>query len=478
MSNTRWDEPLLRSVAVLQTQRNLLDRQADELTDLADMQAHRAIRSDLADYIAAHARAGTLPADPLATLDPRLWELSEFFDTAASLHRTSLELKLRSSSFSLADLQTAKASLEEAAAQLPARLQALATLLSPLDWNGSDDDADLHPELLLCAQWLDVDLPEETDDRPAFRLLALGGGRLFQEIKAHFKKECSRLAELAERHARHREALQQAAAQIALGNHLTARQLLEAAGLLGSSNHFSDLDYAAVQSSLTALQGAAAKAVGFARKLPANVWDVLERFRGVAASADRVAHHSQARQELAAIREALNAHWMATVLPGSELEAQCRPPLESAYSELSRAEAELDSMAAAGKAKRKSMWIKSGALAAIAMVLVPVAWFSYVKITAKDKPTADAKGTAKATAAADAAKHPMAKTWAAMRRAGFKEEKIKQTLTQGGTVVAWGRNDDGQCKVPVALSGVVAIAAGHEHTVALKLPPAAPAVRP
>ena len=32
-----------------------------------------------------------------------------------------------------------------------------------------------------------------------------------------------------------------------------------------------------------------------------------------------------------------------------------------------------------------------------------------------------------------------------MLRAGFKEEQVIRTLTQGGTVVAWGDNDDGRC---------------------------------
>ncbi len=57
-----------------------------------------------------------------------------------------------------------------------------------------------------------------------------------------------------------------------------------------------------------------------------------------------------------------------------------------------------------------------------------------------------------------------------MLRAGFKEERVIRTLTQGGTVVAWGYNGNGQTTVPAGLSGVVAIAAGEYHTVALKLP--------
>ena len=55
-----------------------------------------------------------------------------------------------------------------------------------------------------------------------------------------------------------------------------------------------------------------------------------------------------------------------------------------------------------------------------------------------------------------------------MLRAGFSEEQVGRTLTRGGTVVAWGGNSEGQTTVPAGLSGVVAIAAGTFHTVALK----------
>ena len=55
-----------------------------------------------------------------------------------------------------------------------------------------------------------------------------------------------------------------------------------------------------------------------------------------------------------------------------------------------------------------------------------------------------------------------------MQWAGMKEETMKRALTQGGTIVAWGENDKGQTTAPAGLSGVVAIAAGGLHTVALK----------
>lgn len=79
-----------------------------------------------------------------------------------------------------------------------------------------------------------------------------------------------------------------------------------------------------------------------------------------------------------------------------------------------------------------------------------------------------------------------------MQRAGFKRESVIKTLTQGGTVVAWrwdggtasglsgdalatatklrlvSRGWEGQESVPAGLNGVVTIAAGEYHTVALK----------
>jgi len=48
-------------------------------------------------------------------------------------------------------------------------------------------------------------------------------------------------------------------------------------------------------------------------------------------------------------------------------------------------------------------------------------------------------------------------------------DSITKTLRQDGTVVAWGFNGSDQTNVPAGLSGVVAIAAGWAHTVALKL---------
>ncbi len=70
--------------------------------------------------------------------------------------------------------------------------------------------------------------------------------------------------------------------------------------------------------------------------------------------------------------------------------------------------------------------------------------------------------------AKDTIEKRLAWTGAAMRRAGFKEDQIQRVLTQGGTMVAWGSNKNSQCDVPANLTGVVAIAAGSAHSLALE----------
>ena len=487
MADTLRDEPLLRSVAVLQLQRQLLDQQADQLIELADMQAHRRIRSDLAEYVAAHAKSGAIPADPLAEVQQRLDCCSHFFAEAKELHRTSVDSFARFLAdglpqVSLTALHRAQAEVEQAAAELPARLQALAAQLDPRDWDGSAADADLHPELLVCAQGLSLDLPKAASARRALRRLALGDGKLHAEIQAHFQSVRVRLAELAAVHARHRETLQQTAAQVALDNHLTAAQRLKADGLHEPAfRGFSDLDYAKAQTDLAALCATVHAAVSFAEGLPTSCRSVLKRFQELAATSQRATGRATAKEALAGLHRDFAAHWAkATAQPGSEVEKECRPPLEPARAALAQAEpklqalaleaeATLEVMAAAGAKKRRRNLL----LAAVGVLILAGAFYFGIILPemrrAAEKQAAEAKAVVEALAEPARAKR-FEWTGKAMQRAGMKEETVKRTLTQGGTVAAWGLNNYGLTTVPAGLRGVVAIAAGFLHTVALKLP--------
>ena len=48
MSQNKWDESFLRTVAALQAQISLINAEADQLTDLGDMQAQRKLKADAA----------------------------------------------------------------------------------------------------------------------------------------------------------------------------------------------------------------------------------------------------------------------------------------------------------------------------------------------------------------------------------------------------------------------------------------------
>ena len=123
----------------------------------------------------------------------------------------------------------------------------------------------------------------------------------------------------------------------------------------------------------------------------------------------------------------------------------------------------------------KNKWIKSALTFATVLILTLVLGGCLSKQEKREtaakalavKQPAEAKVTAEAKALAE---KRLEWTGKAMQRAGMKAETVKRALTQGGTVVAWGRNGDGQTTVPAGLSGVVAIAGGWLHTVALKLP--------
>ena len=488
MADTLWDEPFLCTVAVLQMQQQLLDQQSDQLTELADMQAHHRIKSDLAEYVAAHAKYGTIPAKPLGVLQQRLKTLVQFFAKSEELHRTALASHARFIAdglpqVSLAEIHQAPTEVKQVAAKLPARLQALAAQLSPLDWDDSGTDADLHPELFVCAQGMDVKLPKAAGARRDLRRLALGAGKLRWEIQAHFQRVLACLPELTAIHARHSEALQQTAAHVGLGNHLAAAEWLKAEGLQKKSFcAFSDLNYDQTQADLAALCATVRAAVSFADKLPARCRVVLDNFQKLAATSRRHEGRATADEALLGLNREFEAHWeVATAQPGSEVEKECRPRLEAAWATLTQAlalQGEETWQAEAKKQRRNLLLAAVGALIVVgAFYILPgedrapfvgvlfVVGAFYFGIQQMRRAAKEQAAEAKALA-----EKRLEWTGKAMQRAGFKEETLKRTLTQGGTVVAWGKNDDGQTTVPAGLSGVVAIAAGRDHTVALKLP--------
>jgi len=351
-----WDEELLRAVAILQLKCLMLDGQSDILSDLSDMQAHRRLNSTLSGYIVAHARSGALPPNPLGEIKTRIEKLSQVFSDITRLKKV-LQDRYRflfNNPFksSLADIIQSQKTLEDDISQLPARLGALGAELSPLDWRDSPSTEDLLPELLLCAQGLEIDLPDEAS-RTEYRSLAQAKGPSYEKLQQLLQMAPGRVHALLEAHSQHREILAQVAELNASGDFVTARQLLNQGGIEeNSSCRFNDLDYSPAidpdqQRSLVN------QVREFAEALPDKCQACVQRFSQFAGTARQGAQLQNEKNNLANW-QLIFSNWEKTILahPGSELEQECKPHLKAVNDWFAWAYAELAAKAAAGSKKR------------------------------------------------------------------------------------------------------------------------------
>lgn len=374
MNDQTWDESLLRAVAVLQTQCRLLDEQADILTDLSDMQAHRRIKSDLADYIAAHAKSGNLPHDPIREINHRLSKLSKFFCECSDLQQNISQKYYRrfvlenTQALPLNEIVQAQVQLEEIINQLPADLHALASQLSALDWRSIGDvNSDIHSELLDCAQGLGVKLPDE-QERMKSRSVAMGQGQDYEKLQRLLEEVRKSLPQLIKLHSRHRKTLGQAADQITLGNHCVAGKLVDSAGLAGKiEGRFSDIDYSPLKE-LQKIQTTSASAICAASSAEQSCRSILTTLDKSVGTIKQRQGIATARQKLAALRSRLAEHIQKiAALPGSELEQECKPHLEAALTWPDWAEGELDAKA---KKNTQKLLLMGAGIMALAMLLI------------------------------------------------------------------------------------------------------------
>ena len=570
MSENHWDEPFLRSVALLQAQGQAIEGQAGQLSDLADMQAQRRLKSDLAEYISAHAAAGTLPRDPLEVAEARLERLAKFLSQADDV-RTEI---LNSHRSLLGDgiPSVTKANLEEALFEvavmrqsLPAQLEALRQQSSQLDWVSDLRGADVHPELLICANILGITLPDTVLKRVNLWAFVRGAGDDFEAVQRRLNQIRQRAEQLLVLHESHRLILAEAESNVALGNHLSALNSLSRCGGTNQEN-FSDLPYPVLRKRAALFSERVVTITRTAGDLIHGSAKTTDTFERLASTGEAKRALKSAQAELLSLQRRREADAAETAaLSGSEFENKCKPSLEAARENLVKANETLTKLAAIGAAKRfrtltvfivslifvvaaaiafgfwkqeqnkiasekaaveakvlaekqaaeaKALAVKQAAEAkviaeakalaekqaaeakviaeakALAMKqaaeakVIAEAKALAMKQAAEAKVIAEAKALAMKQAAEakviaeakalaekqapEATEKRLEWTGKAMQRAGFKEEAVKRTLTQGGTVVAWGHNGSGRTTVPAGLSGVVAIAAGESHTVALK----------
>ena len=386
-----WDEELLRAVAILQLKCLMLDGQSDILSDLSDMQAHRRLNSTLSGYIVAHARSGALPPNPLGEIKTRIEKLSQVFSDITRLKKV-LQDRYRflfNNPFksSLADIIQSQKTLEDDISQLPARLGALGAELSPLDWRDSPSTEDLLPELLLCAQGLEIDLPDEAS-RTEYRSLAQAKGPSYEKLQQLLQMAPGRVHALLEAHSQHREILAQVAELNASGDFVTARQLLNQRGIGENATcRFIDLDYSPAsepdqQSSL------ANKVREFAEALPNKCQACVQRFAQVAGTGKQNAQLQNEKEHLSNLKNIFR-NWEKAILahPGSELERECKPHLGAVNDLFGWAYAELAAKEAAGS-KKRTQRIAAVIVASVSTALflglgIAVLWDHSVKASAE-----------------------------------------------------------------------------------------------
>ena len=459
MSENHWDEPFLRSVALLQAQGQAIEGQAGQLSDLADMQAQRRLKSDLAEYISAHAAAGTLPRDPLEVAEARLERLAKFLSQADDV-RTEI---LNSHRSLLGDgiPSVTKANLEEALFEvavmrqsLPAQLEALRQQSSQLDWVSDLRGADVHPELLICANILGITLPDTVLKRVNLWAFVRGAGDDFEAVQRRLNQIRQRAEQLLVLHESHRLILAEAESNVALGNHLSALNSLSRCGGTNQEN-FSDLPYPVLRKRAALFSERVVTITRTAGDLIHGSAKTTDTFERLASTGEAKRALKSAQAELLSLQRRREADAAETAaLSGSEFENKCKPSLEAARENLVKANETLTKLAAIGAAKR----FRTLTVFIVSLIFVVAAAIAFGFWKQEQN-----KIAAKASA-----EKRLEWTGKAMQRAGMKAETVKRTLTQGGTVVAWGDNGYGQTGVPAGLSGVVAIAAGGGHTVALK----------
>lgn len=134
MSEEHRDEPFLRTVAAVQAQMSLINSEADELTDLGDMQAQRKLKAELNEYVSAHSDSGIIPSNPLEVIGDRLKDITKLFsDAKLLLHELSETTKIvpyhELKSISLDGLKAELELVKEMETTLPARNKNLNQLL-------------------------------------------------------------------------------------------------------------------------------------------------------------------------------------------------------------------------------------------------------------------------------------------------------------------------------------------------------------
>ena len=344
------DDAFLRQVAALQANLKMLESQQDALSDFQDMQALRLYKARLVDYIEAHARAGQLPRDPFQAIEQRLIALSEFFTAADQEYQRLKGWKadwLNSvPAVGLTELQSARTELAERVAEVPHIQERLGQRLSPLDW---DNSADLHADLLICAQCVSrMKLPQKAGKRRSLYQFTRGVGDLAKKTSSHLTAMGPRIEALIALHADHVKTVADAEHHLSNHDFRKAERLVDSLG----QDSFSDVDYTPAESRLEELL------------------DLFDQFTTLESSLDQLLKQGESK----ATKAKLDYLRGLIEKPDSELGRECLELLQRMGSRIATAQ----------KARKKSR-LMTFAVISLSIVGLVVLSLYVIKENAKDE---------------------------------------------------------------------------------------------
>jgi hypothetical protein len=248
-------DQFLRQVAILQAKLGMIESQSGCLVDLADMEKIQFFKSSLGYFIREKASEGKIPPNPLQILKWRLEEFRKFYKKAGEVFNYYNDWArewLHAIPFvTLSSLHATNEKLNALERDLPDVKIKLKDMIRQLDWDNSSGRADLHGELITCAQLMgEFDLPDSVDQRQQLYDFAYNQGNLSMKVNSHLQTMRRRINELIKLHDKHKQELKKADNSAVNHDFRTGRKHLHFVG----KNSFSDLNKNSVESKVEELE--------------------------------------------------------------------------------------------------------------------------------------------------------------------------------------------------------------------------------
>lgn len=231
---------LVLRLAILQARVSVLNRMADDFTDLVDMQAHRHLRSGVEQYVAKLIAKGNIQSDPLADAIQRLKHIERVLQAIHEQYLACLTLVKQvrdpgKKSLTRQKIEELRIRAQNVHQQLPEKLRELFAQMAPEGWI---ENGDLDPRLWAIVNLVLTEAPLLKLPIQGLRQLALGSGPLYDDLQLQLcavPRECDCLLM---QHQDQQEVLSAAKELAATGNHVTASYRVSKLPMI-----FADLDY-------------------------------------------------------------------------------------------------------------------------------------------------------------------------------------------------------------------------------------------